>query len=89
MKIKSLPLLKKQVVILFVFSILVSIGAIIHGTYMDLDFTQIKRLTIEGLLLTVLVIFPAVLFLEWAFDLNNQKQIEELKKRWKRRKKRK
>ena len=76
----SLPILKKQILILFVFSILMSIAMIIHGIYMDLDFDQIKRLTVEGLILTVLVIFPAILFLEWVFDINNKKRIDELEK---------
>jgi len=86
MKKLSLPLLKKQVLILFVFSVLVSIGVIIHGMFMDLDFAQIKRLTVEGLILTVLVVFPAVLFLEWVFDINNKKKFEDIKKRLKRKK---
>jgi len=59
---KSLPLPKKQVLILFVFSVLISIASIIHGIFMDLDFSQIKRLTIEGLILTLFIIFPAILF---------------------------
>ncbi len=80
---KSIPFVKKQILILFVFSLLISIAAIIHGIYMDLDFSQIKRLTIEGLILTVLVIFPAILFLEWIFDMNNKKKFEELEKKLK------
>jgi hypothetical protein len=78
---KSLPLLKKQVLILFVFSILISIAAIIHGIFFDLDLSQIKRLTLEGLILTIFVIFPAILFLEWVFDLNNKKKIDELQRK--------
>lgn len=77
----SLRLIKKQILILFVFSLLIAIGAIIHGVYMDLDFLQIRRLTIEGILLTFLIIFPAVLFLEWVFDFNNKERIDELKRR--------
>jgi len=78
---KSLKLIREQVLILLVFSVLVSIGAIIHGIYMDLDFLQIQRLTIEGLFLTVLVIFPAILFLEWVFDINNKRKIDNLNDR--------
>ncbi len=78
---ESLPLIKKQILILFVFSVLVSIGAIIHGLFLDLDFTQIKRLTIEGLLLTLLVVFPAILFLEWIFDFNNKKKFDEIERK--------
>jgi len=78
---KSLPFLKKQILILFVFSILISIASIIHGIFMDLDFTQIKRLTFEGFILTLFVIFPAILFLEWVFDLNNKKKFDEIEKK--------
>ena len=80
---KSLPLLKKQVLILFIFAILMSIAAIIHGIFMDLDFEQIKRLTITGLVLTLVVIFPAILFLEWIFDTNNRKKFDGVEKRLK------
>ena len=48
---------------------------------MDLDFTQIKRLTIEGFVLTLFVVFPAILFLEWVFDLNNKKRFDELERK--------
>ena len=70
---KSLKPIKKQILILFIFSILISIAMIIHGLFFDLEFSQIKRLTIEGLILTLIIIFPAILFLEWTFDLNNLK----------------
>ena len=80
---KSLLLLKKQILILLVFSILISIAAIIHGIFIDLEFSQIKRLTVEGLILTFFVIFPAKLFLEWIFDINNKKKFEELERKLK------
>jgi len=57
-----------------------SVAMIIHGIYMDLDFSQIKRLTIEGFFITVLVVFPAILFLEWIFDINNKKRFDEIEK---------
>jgi heme/copper-type cytochrome/quinol oxidase subunit 4 len=79
-KMKGLPLLKKQVLILLVFSIAVAVAAIIHGIFFDLDFSQIKRLTMEGFLLTLFVVFPTILFLEWVFDLNNKKKFEELER---------
>jgi len=82
---KSLGLLKKQILILFVFSILLAVAAIIHGIFFDLDIEQIKRLTLEGFSLTLLVIFPAILFLEWVFDLNNKKKFEEIEKKLKKR----
>jgi len=74
-------LFKKQILILFFFSVAVSAGSIIHGIFMDLDFSQIKRLTFEGFLFTFFIVFPSALFLEWVFDLNNKKEILILKKR--------
>lgn len=75
---------KKQILILFVFSALISVGMIIHGVFFDLDFSQIQRLTFEGFILTLFVIFPAILFLEWVFDFNNEKRFEELERKIKR-----
>ncbi|MCK4553142.1 hypothetical protein KAT80_02975 [Candidatus Pacearchaeota archaeon] len=83
---KSSPFLKKQILILFVFSVLISIALIIHGIFMDLDFSQIKRLTFEGLILTLFIVFPAILFLEWVFDINNKKKFKEIEKKLKRKK---
>jgi len=77
----SLSLLKKQILALSVFSILLSIAAIIHGIFLDLELAQIKRLTFEGLVLTLLVVFPSILFLEWVFDINNKKKFDEIDKR--------
>ena len=55
---KSIKFSKKQILILFVFSIMVAIAGIIHGIFFDLEWEQIKRLTIEGLILTLIVVFP-------------------------------
>ena len=82
----SLHIIKKQILILFVFSILASVTSIIHGIFLDLDFSQIKRLTFEGFVLTLFVIFPAILFLEWVFDINNRKKFDEIERKLKKRK---
>ena len=78
---KKMHFVKKQILILFVFSALVSVGLIIHGVFFDLDFSQIQRLTLEGFVLTLVVIFPAILFLEWVFDLNNEKRFDSLERK--------
>ena len=80
---KSLPILKKQILIILIFSLLVAIAGIIHGIFFDLEWAQIKRLTFEGILLTLLVVFPGILFLEWVFDLNNKKKFDQVEKRLK------
>jgi hypothetical protein len=79
--VRSLKILGKQVMILLVFSLLVSVGSIIHGIFFDLAFEEIKRLTLEGLIFTFVIIFPAVLFLEWVFDINNRKKFDAIERR--------
>ncbi len=78
---KSLKFIGRQVVIIFIISILLSIAAIIHGLFFDLDFEQMKRLTISGFIFTLIVIFPIMILLEWVFDINNKKQIDEINQR--------
>lgn len=78
---KSLKFLKRQVLVIFIFSIMAAIAGIIHGIFFDLDWEQIRRLTLEGLIITIVVFFPSILFLEWVFDLNNKKKIDELETR--------
>ena len=79
--LKSFSLVKKQVLILAVFCLLVSVGAIIHGIFFDLAFEEIRRLTLGGLVFTFVIVFPGALFLEWVFDINNKKKYDELERR--------
>jgi len=78
---ESLPLIKKQVLIILIFSLLLTIAGTIHGIFLDLDWAQIKRLTIEGIILTLLIVFPGILFLEWVFDINNKQKFDRLEKK--------
>ncbi len=78
---KRLKFLGKQFLIIFVISLLLSVAAIIHGIFFDLNFEQIKRLTFGGLIFTTIVLFPIILFLEWVFDINNRKRFKEIEKR--------
>ena len=71
----------KQVVILFVLSVLIAVASIIHGIFFDLDFEQIQRLTLMGFIFTLIVIFPALILIEWIFDMNNRKEYEEINRR--------
>ena len=79
--VKSFDLVRKQVLILLVFSVLVSVGAIIHGIFFDLAFEEVKRLTLGGLIFTLVIVFPGTLFLEWVFDINNRARHDELERR--------
>lgn len=37
-------------------------------------------------MLTLFVLFPAIVFLEWVFDMNNRKKFDEIEMKLKRRK---
>ncbi len=78
---KKGSIIKKQLFLLLVLAILISIAGIIHGIFFDLDFEQIKRLTLSGIIFTLIVVFPFLIILEKIFDLNNNKKINELNKR--------
>ncbi|MEJ2267571.1 MAG: hypothetical protein P8X70_00655 [Nanoarchaeota archaeon] len=80
---RKIKFLGKQILIIFVVSVLLAIACIIHGVFFDLNLEQIKRLTIGGLIFTTIVLFPIILVLEWVFDINNKKRFEEIEKRLK------
>ena len=64
-----------------VFSLVASIGLIVHGVFFDLDFSQIERLTIGGFIFTFILVFGALLIMEKIFDLENHEEFAELEKR--------
>lgn len=78
---KRLKSITRKILATFLFSILASIGAIIHGAFFDLDIGQIKRLSLEGFLLTFLIVFPSLLLLEWIFDLENHEEFQVIEQR--------
>ena len=78
---KRLKSVRRKILATLVFSILASIGAIIHGIFLDLDFNQLQRLSLEGFLVTFLVVFPFLLLLEWIFDLENHEEFKIVEKR--------
>ena len=78
---KRLKSVRRKILATLVFSILASIGAIIHGIFLDLDFNQLQRLSLEGFLVTFLVVFPSLLLLEWIFDLENHEEFKIVEKR--------
>jgi amino acid transporter len=71
----------KKLYTTLIFSIIASIGLIIHGVFFDLDFAQIERLTIGGFILTFILVFGALLIMEKIFDLENHEEFVELEKR--------
>lgn len=78
---KKLKSVKRKFIATLLFSILTSIASIIHGIFLDVDITQIRRLSIEGFFLTFLIMFPFLLLLEWIFDLENKEEFKILENR--------
>jgi len=59
----------KQVVAMLFLSALGAMVLIVHGVLLDLDWSQIYRLSLGGFLVTMPAIFIGLLTLEWVFDL--------------------
>ena len=61
---------KKQLLAMLGLSVLGAILLVIHGVFLDLNVSQLSRLTIGGFLVTMPAVFIALLVLEWVFDLD-------------------
>lgn len=72
---------KRKFVATLIFSLIYSIVAIVHGVFIDAKWSEISRLSIEGFIVTFVVIFPSLLLLEWIFDLENHEEFKILEKR--------
>lgn len=70
--------INRKLIATLLFSLLSACGLIIHGMFFDVDFTQLKRLTLEGFILTFIIVFPTMLLLEWIFDLENRAEFKML-----------
>jgi putative Mn2+ efflux pump MntP len=72
---------QRKILSTFAFSIVVSVLMIVHGIFLDLDFSQIKRLSLEGFIFTFVLVFIGLLILEKIFNLEEDKEIIKIKKR--------
>ena len=72
---------KKQILYFLIISVFGSVAGIAHGVFFDLEWSQIQRLSLYGIVFTTVIIFPALLLFEYVFDIDNQKEITELKQR--------
>ncbi len=73
--------LKKELIGTLMFSLAASIALIIHGIFFDLDFSQIKRLSIGGFIFTFVLTFLGLRLLERIFTLDENEAISEIKTR--------
>ena len=80
---------KKKIAATALFSLVAAIIAIIHGLFFDLDISQISRLSIEGFIVTFILVFSGLLILEWIFDIEEHDEIISIQKRLKKLEKKK
>ena len=71
----------KKLAATLIFSIFTAIILIVHGIFLDLDPSQIERLTLRGFLITFIMTFIALLILEKIFTLEEDSEIIKLQKR--------
>ena len=79
--LKNMTVRKKQVLMLSVVAVLGAIGGIVHGVFFDLELSQIRRLSVLGVIFTTFIVFPAILFFEYIFDWNNNEEMRHLRER--------
>ncbi len=72
---------KQQLIYSLLLSVIISIGLIIHGIFLDLDFNQLERFTLGGFIVIYIIVFIFLYVIEKLFDLNNEEEISELRKR--------
>ena len=60
---------KRQIIAMLLLSIMGAVLLIAHGVILDLDSSQIYRLSIGGFLATMPAVFVGLLILEWVFSL--------------------
>lgn len=60
---------RRQLVAMLLLSVVGATFLIIHGVILDLDSSQIYRLSIGGFLATMPIVFISLLILEWVFSL--------------------
>ena len=72
---------EKKLFYTFLFSLVSAFLLIIHGVFLDLDFSQIQRLSLEGFIFTFILVFVGLLILEKIFTLSEDEEILNLKKR--------
>ena len=56
---------KRKILATIIFSIIAAVILIVHGLFLDLDITQVSRLTLGGFIATFVLVFVGLLILEW------------------------
>ena len=72
---------RRKITATALFSLVSAVLLIIHGLFFDLDASQISRLSIEGFVVTFVLVFMGLLILEWIFDIEEHEEIVNIRKR--------
>ena len=72
---------KQKLLATVVFSVIAAVLLIIHGVFFNLDFEQIRRLSLEGFAFTFVLVVIGLIVLERIFTLEEDAEILSLKKR--------
>ena len=72
---------QKNIFATLLFSVIASLLFIVHGIFFDLDFSQIKRLSLEGFIFTFILVFVGLIILEKIFNIEEDAEIVQIKKR--------
>ncbi len=72
---------QKKIFSTLLFSVVASLLFIVHGIFLDLDFSQIKRLSLEGFIFTFILVFLGLIILEKIFNIEEDAEIVQIKKR--------
>jgi hypothetical protein len=75
---------RKKITATILFALVAAALLIVHGLFFDLDASQISRLSIEGFVVTFILVFVGLLILEWIFDIEEHDEVVAIRKRLKR-----
>ncbi len=75
---------RKKLFATLIFSVIASAMMIVHGLFFDLDFSQIKRLSVEGFLFTFVFVFIGLIILERIFNIEEDAEIVGIKRKLRR-----
>ncbi len=76
----KLKILKRQIIILFTFAILISLTSILFGIFFKLPLQEIKKIIIIGLIFTIIIILPALLIFDYIFSKTKLNKLNKTKK---------
>lgn len=79
----KLKIIKRQVIILFTFAIIISLTSILFGIFFKLSSQEIKKIIIFGVIFTIVIMLPALLILDYIFSktkLNKPSKLNKLNK---------